>query len=322
MSNVRTGFLFLVLLALASLAAVGADESAAPDAPLTQPAKRSVWGAVDVWHERLGNGFVRTVDRFDRFFGDEALREYNEGCYFNIGLGLEWDRDEGPSLANNFDIRLAMPNLDNRIQFFLDSLTRAEDPQDISPILDSVRDIEPDAGMRYILTRGDRAWISTDAGIRFANPLQLYGKLRGRYTAPLPPWELRLSETLMWFTSDGFGSLSEVQFNRILGSNGLFRASTHLEWQEHRRGVRPAQTFAWYWTQSRLRGHQFTLYATWPETPNVTEADYRVEYGYRRRIHRDWIFLSLVPGIRFPQALDYEPTPYITIMIEALFGQY
>ena len=70
----------------------------------------------------------------------------------------------------------------------------------------------------------------------------------------------------------------------------------------------------------RRSGWRFSLAGAWPETPDARETCYSAGFTYRRRIHRDWLFLDITPGVDFPRTEAYAAQPYIGIKFEAIFG--
>lgn len=295
---------------------------AAPAPATNQAPIRAMVRHVDAWQDTLERGMVWSVRRFDRFFGDEEIDDDNEATRVRFALGLRVDADEGPTFEQRLRVRLALPQLENRLQIIADNMIDAEDPLEGGAIGDAAEESKPDAGLRYVFKADERRRLSADAGLRLGGSPQVFGKLRGRVTVPYDPWEMRLVETLQWYSHDGFGETSEMRWSRILRSRGwLFQSSTRVGWREDESGVTPAQSFSW---QNAVRGewgHRYTIKAEWPETPSTSEAAYAIEYGYRRLIHSDWLFLEISPGVDFSQERRYEPNPYVTCLLDVSFDQ-
>ncbi len=274
----------------------------------------------DAWHDDLSSNLVDSVVWFDRFFDDERQKYENRGTRVSVGAGLTYDADDGLSFENDFSARVELPALERRLQLIVDNLARADEAGDVDNIVDAYRSPEPDTGLRYLLKDVEAVRISADAGLRFSSPVQVFGKLRGRRNFDFRPWELQLSQIVQWFSVDGFGTISEMRWDRKIGAGWLFESATDLEWEEASPGVTPTQGFGFYRSLSRRRAHKINLYGTWPETPHTHEANYVIQYSYRQLIHRDWLFIEITPGLKFPQADDYQPDPYITVMFDVVFG--
>ena len=194
---------------------------AAPPAPATNRAPiPAMVRHVDAWQDKLERGMTWSVRRFDRFFGDEQIDDDNEATRIRFALGLRVDADEGASFEQRLRVRLALPQLENRLQIIADSMRDTGDPQDRGVFGDEAEESKPDAGLRYIFNAGERRRLSADAGLRMGGSPQVFGKLRGRVTVPYDPWEMRMVETVQWYSIDGFGETSEMRWSRILRSRG------------------------------------------------------------------------------------------------------
>ena len=53
--------------------------------------------------------------------------------------------------------------------------------------------------------------------------------------------------------------------------------------------------------------------------PQAQVMDYVVLMLYRRRIHKDWIFLELSPQLHFPRERNYRLSPTLSMRLEMLF---
>lgn len=327
-------FLFLPLLWAVlppgpALAEAKASEPVAQDtgAPPAQAPGNRTWmdrlsdpAQWETWHQQTSVGIVETVDRMDHFFGDERLDDDNRRTRLRLGTGLRWHDHDGTSLLTDIKARLALPRLKNRFQLVIDDAFESEEPDRLQSISDAANDSEPDTSLRYIIKEDERRRLSTDAGVRFSSPSQIFGRLRGRLIVPYPAWELRLTQTVAWFTDDGLIETSDMRWTRKVGNNWLFRSSSRLTWEENENGMRPSQNFALFKELSTRRAYRLSVAGTWPEVPHTHEAVYSAAFTYRQRIHSRWLFLEIEPGMEFPQKRDYDFTPYIQASFHIVFG--
>lgn len=313
----RPGFVILPALLIAAVrpaAGAGASNAVPPGAT------NRVAARVDLWHAAISGRLVSTVDRVDRFFGDERVLEDNKETTVRAGIGVEWNEADGPSLKTRFNARLALPSLEKRIQLIADNFTEADEPLKGSHIEDSLRESDPDAGVRYIVKDEGPIRFSGDAGLRLGNHPQVFGKLRARLVVPFDPWEMRLTQTAQWYSRDGLGETTEIRWSRLLRQGWIFRSGSRLSWREDRDGVMPSQSLSWQRAVGNTWGHRIALDAEWPEVPSTGEAAYMISYGYRRLIHRNWLFMEIVPAVDFAQIRDYEPNPRFALLFEVLFS--
>lgn len=274
----------------------------------------------DVLHARISRSIARPIEEIDRFFADESLDEENERTRLHVALGLRYGAEDGAALLSDFKLRLALPRLENRLQLFLDETIAADDPAESGNVSEAVEDSEPDAGVRFILKRDERKSLNTDFGMRFGDPSQLFGRLRGRLTVPLDPWELRLIQIVAWFSEDGWTESTEMRWSRPLANDYLFRSTSRLVWEEKSAGVNPVQTLALFKDLGAHSGYAWTATGRWPGTPDAQNASYAVAFAYRLLIYRNWLFMEVSPGVEFLQISGYEPDPFIGCRFEVVFN--
>lgn len=277
-------------------------------------------GQWEIWHKQASTGIVDSVERMDNFFGDERLDDDNRRTRLRLGTGLRWHENDGASLLTDVKARLALPHLKHRFQLVIDDSFESEEAGSMQSLSDAASDSEPDTALRYIIKQNERRRLTSDAGVRFSSPSQLFGRLRGSVFVPYSAWGMRLTQTVAWFTDDGFIETSEMRWSRPMGNDWLFQTSSRLTWEENINGVRPGQIFGLYKELTRRRAHRFTIAGVWPEMPHTHEGNYSAEFTYRQLIHSRWLFLEIEPGVEFPQEHDYELTPYISVQFEIVFG--
>jgi hypothetical protein len=288
---------------------------------VSPPAVEHQRGVIDEFHHDVCSNLVAMVKRFDRFFQDPSLKEENNDTRISVGLGISWSRKDHAKLANEISARIALPNLQQRLQIIADNFAETDNPESLNSVSTAARESRPDTGLRYIFSRDKRFRFSADAGLRVGNPSEVFGKLRERYTViPVECWELRLTQTVQWYSLDGFAESSTMRWSRMLKNDWLFQAESDVRWDQVPEGVTPSQVFAVSKEQSDKSGYRWIVSGVWPETPNTTEAVYTIEHGYRRLVYSDWLFLEFRPGVEFPQVDRFHPNPKVTLLFDCVFA--
>lgn len=307
-----------------------ADSQKAPVAPESGPLEtpRKNWlkrlsdpKPWESWHDRMSTRIGTVVERMDRFFGDERLEDDNRGTRIKLGIGPRYHQEDGASTVTDINARFALPNLEERFHLIVDDSFEADESDNVSNLSEAAKDSEPDTALRYILRQTDHRRLNADVGVRFSSPSQLFGRLRGRYTAPWTLWELRLTQTVYWFTEDGFVETSEMRWTRAMGPDWLLRFSTRLTWEETEDGVRPGQSVTVFKKLTQRRGYSFGVSGSWPETPHTREAVYRADFTYRQLLHSNWLFFEISPGVEFRQKHRYSTDPYIQFTVSIVFDE-
>jgi len=308
------------------LAAEGGDTSTREDSKAEEVAWRELGShtgpnenVLDLWHNRVSSAIANPVDRVDRFFGDERLKEENRRTRLNTGLGWQHDGKDGGSLWTDVSLRLALPQLEHRLQLFLDDWIKAEEGDPVESILGVAKDSEPDTGFRYIFHQDERRSLSTDIGARFSSPVQILGRLRARLTCPVGDWQLRLNQTLSFLTADGWTETSEMTWNRPMENDYLFRSTSRLVWEERQHGVTPKQAWILHKKIDEKTAGKVALSSAWPESFHTRKANHSVTFTCRRLMYRTWLFLEIAPGVEFPQVDHFNPNLFVRVKCEIVF---
>lgn len=303
--------LFFAAAAAARAGDVGGctNAAAAPSAPT----------GVDAWQKRIEQSIESSVEYFDRFFGEERLKDDNRSTRVQFRLGLKVDRLDRFTLKQDLSARLALPRMQNRVQVFFDDLFDVDRPFERDAIETQVRESESDTGLRYVLKEDARFRVNTDAGLRLGSEPQAFGRVRGRYIIPRDEWELRFTQRLFWFTRDGFGEDSAMDWSRQLADGALFRSQSVVGWTEDRPGVMPRQVFSYYRVINPRSSWRTSLRAEWPESPGGDYAIYGEEVTYRRLIYSDWLFAEITPGLEWVSESSFGWNPFVFFMFEVNF---
>ncbi|HAS83157.1 MAG TPA: hypothetical protein DCS43_10920, partial [Verrucomicrobia bacterium] len=56
--------------------------------------------------------------------------------------------------------------------------------------------------------------------------------------------------------------------------------------------------------------------------PSLVTDQYLVRVSYRKRVHRDWLFLEIEPGLDFFREDDFKTTPLINIHLDIVIGAF
>ena len=131
----------------------------------------------------------------------------------------------------------------------------------------------------------------------------------------------RFTQQGFWYAKEGFGELTQVDFERHFGSRQLFRATTAANWTEESAGVEFEQTFIY--AQPLPGAHQsllpsISLFAH--KSGSFLMDNYRANVTWRRGLYRPWLILEVTPQIEFPRERDFQFTPSLRIGFEAWFG--
>lgn len=274
---------------------------------------------LDIWHDRMSSRLIRTVERFDHYFGDDPSDDEENGTLVQIGVGVRFDTEDVASFENDTKVRVELPVLQDRLHLLLNNLTESKD-KDVESIADSYKDANPNTALSYIFREYQEIHLSLDAGIKLGGQMDPSLRFRARRNWCFGRWELECRQTVRWFQVEGFSETSEIKWALPFGDSWLFQSNSRMTWEEQYKGITPAQIVAWSRELSSRRAYKIEFAAVWPQTPHPAERDYTVAMGYRQLIHSDWMFIELTPQMEFAEIKDYTPKTSLIILFDFMFG--
>src|SRR3569832_554002 len=159
------------------------------------------------------------------------------------------------------------------------------------------------------------------AGIKLRWVPDPFLRLRATRYHDLSGWLMRTAGSVFWFTSDGLGANTTLDFDRPVGDMMFFRSSTILRWQENDQFLTAEQQLSMY---HRLDPKHYLVYQVGVRAnqhPDWAMQQYFVAVHYRKNVYRNWLFLELIPQIDYHVERDFEALPSITLRLEGVFGQ-
>jgi hypothetical protein len=317
--------LAMLFLGFAPFAFVQAQE----DAPETEQPRLGwfTWSDWDALHRKVSDHITDRIDTFDRFFGDERIEDEGKGSQVKFGLGPELSRFDDWSFENRLRLRLELPQLQHRLQLVIDNDVETEEAfRRRSPtVLESTRESRPDAALRTDLLERGKFKVSADAGVKTGSDWQAFGKLRGRWIRDTDICELRLTQSVQYYSEDRFRGFSEAQIARAWGDGWLISQAARVDYRETAPGYTPGALFRVEKDHGSRSASRVELNGAWPQTDPKDPAErdwenYQARLTYRRLAHAPWLFLELAGGVRFSAEHDYAEDPFVGVIMEMVLG--
>lgn len=265
---------------------------------------------------------IKMANRLDQFFADDRIIEETDKTIVRVTTSLKFTEGDNPVLRLSMRGRIALPYLEERLLLLLDSEGRDYDVRD--QLAEAPEATEDDksfvTGVRYLAKETKRTRVSVDGGLRwYAGPVP-FARLRIRKTLDFDPWAVRLTQQFFWYSHNGFGETSRVDLERWLGEAFFFRSTSDATWSETSEGVDLSQGWTVYHDVSQRRTVAISFSMKAHTHPHTVMDEYFVQFRYRQRIHRDWMFMEVAPGAIFPRDRDWDFTPTVTLKLEVQFG--
>ena len=337
------------ILALHSVGAAAAQELANTQSPTTEsssidqlPTPNDAPGLCEdkpggpAWLDRMQSRLYRTMclsaARFDGFFGNESFDAEYQATNGSLSIGTVWDQRNHWDPSVRFRLRARLPQLNKRFNAFIgrsdfeeevtgsrddfDSLPRQFGRQSDDAVLLGLGYSQPGRGGGYF-----------DAGIgaKLAFPMDPY--VKGRYRLALPFFErnvLRLSETLFWQDSEGFGATTRWDLERLLSEKFLARWTSSGTLSQKSDGIRWFSTTTLYHNLGGGRALAYQAGISGESRRDVPIIDYGLQLIFRKSIFKEWLFLELRSSITWPRETLIERRERnlgVGVALEMQFGE-
>ena len=265
------------------------------------------------WIDRMHEGLYRTMcltsARFDGFFGNARFDDEYQATHGSIALGTQWDERDHWDPSLRFRVSLRLPQLSDRFSGFIGRLDPDEYVTDARDDFDTLpRQFagEPDdqllMGLGYRQPGRRGGYFDTSVGAKLDWPPEPY--VKGAYHLALPFLErnlLRLNETIFWRQEEGFGTTASIDIERLLTEAFLIRWAGSGTFSEDTEGMKWYSTVTLYQNLGSVRALAYQAAISGETDHEVDIGDYGFRVIYRRRLHRDWLFLELRSSITWPR---------------------
>lgn len=250
--------------------------------------------------------------------GDTYETEAEQNTVLRARVTLKLNEGQLVRIQPALSGHIALPALRNRARLFVDNIARGVVP---SREEDRTERDEFRTGFRFDVYRRLRSLIQWDIGAKF-NPLPAgFTTATASYRREVGEWIFRLSEQGFWHTDDGFGEITEMNWDRTLTTRTAFRSITAAVWSETTEGIEFEQTGRLTWTLIPNRRYvQLSASALAHKSSAAVMDDYRLTLRYSTALHRSWCFLEIAPQADFPREESFQFTPSLRISLAAYFG--
>lgn len=257
----------------------------------------------------------------DSLFGGEESFEEATGTYFQLSAGLRGEAGDGVEPEAKVRLRLDLPNTKKRLQLVIESDEEEEGVGEEVAATPGEDEGALRAGLR-LTVRERRRWnFSVTGGVKWDLPPDPFVEFRFRRNQRLGRWWLaRFEERVTWYLQDKWRNRTRLYFDRPLSDKLLFRALSQQSWEQEEDGVRLGQSLTFFFRPSERDSYAFRSSINWDTHPGFHMTSYGQSVAYRRRLHKQWLFMEIEPGINWPDDRDFRTTPWIRFKLEVVFG--
>jgi hypothetical protein len=219
------------------------------------------------------------------------------------------------------DIRLSLPQLENRFNIFISANDDSDFDVDSNPISneDPNSGEELTVGARYFLALGERYNVSVDTGLSLN---YAFAGLRYRHLHQFlgTDWNGRFTNRLRYYSDNGWENRASYDVERALGERFFLRTTFTGIVAERFDGVPASAVAKLYQVLNIERALLYEVGVFTNTEPEFELTDLQLRLRYRQRFYRDWLVLEVAPQVSFPNEFDNETNPGLVLKLEADFG--
>lgn len=316
-----------IMGAIGGRAAAQNDVSPLPDSGLIVAAETDEPNRFDDLHDTLEERLRASATWLDSFFEDERHETESNKTSFRLRFEVFNEVADSASFNIKGNLRLLLPNTGERLMLVVSGSPDSEeditdtDEDDIREEFESTDEENLSVGLQYYLLRKLKRNLSAQGGLRFRSggPV-VYTGVRYRELVDLGTWDLRMTERLRWYSDNGFESKTNVDFERPVFEEMLFRTALQGSWFQDESGFFYDVNFRLFQPLSDRRVLEYQLNNQFQTSPNNRLEQSSIRLRYRQRLWRDWLALELIPQVRFPRSRDFKATPGAMVRFELTFG--
>lgn len=302
------------------------DEGVVPehesDAPPEETRTEKIVETLEVAHATVSSGIERSARWLDRFFASDRVFEEETDTYARLTLDTVFEPRGEVGFSGDLRFRIDLPRTEKRLKLLIES-----DPQ--RETRDDLRDVPADvvSETNYSLSierqlRQARRWdVRPALGVKAHTPLDPFARLRAiRYFGLGENVVARVSGSVLWFDSSGWGAHSGVELDRALGHALLARSGTAFGWEEEDKFRRITQEFSLFHRLSDRQNMAWQIGAAADDQFDWDVNTYYWRVRFRQDVHRRWLFAEVIPQVTYREETGFDDEPSLTLRLEAVFG--
>ena len=299
----------------------------AQDEPSFYSEEPSYFDWLDKPRDYLSERFVSLSGKVDRFFSDERVFQESRTSYLRFYGDLVLKESGSSDFNPQLQAKVILPALEKRLHILLESDTNVtgEVPtatvptQSGAPQVNVPNDFR--AAVQVQVTDTPHWNINTDAGLRFHGlSLPPFARVRASRVQTAHQWQFRFTEAVYWYEQSGMGESTQYDADYKFNEHYLGRSRSQAIWSDHDQRFDYEQSFFLFHPIDESHALSYGLSVYGQSQPNTHVTDYAVSTTWRTRIHREWLFFDVQPGLSWPETESFHFTPTILLRVEAVFG--
>ena len=279
---------------------------------LVEPVRKKEIPWLDSMHDKLFLRMYDIVERTDTILlteGEDGIKTPPPTFLLEVFLDTEVSKEKVKvDFDPKFKIDVSVPNLENRLDIFIQTISPSELPGlDIED-----RDEGLFLGTRAATTFLDYLAIDYALGVKWVWPPELFAHAKMKRRFRIGTWNLFTRQKIFWNSDEGFGEITTASFSKRLTPRVTTRSVSAGKWSQDSLGYEWSQGLSLgYLLSGRSKDLSSELgvragISGFHDHPIDVIGAYGLSFLYRRLIYGDWLSLEIVPKFQYPRSLDYK----------------
>jgi hypothetical protein len=269
----------------------------------------------------------------DGLFGDQIHYDDYHATYGTVTAGGLWSDYDGFDPRLRFRARLQLPQWDERISAFAgrvgedDYVSDTEGDFDALPTrqFGMLEDESVLLGLGYSSPERTGNDFDAGVGVRVDLPLDPYARARYEVVRTFAErYVFNARETVFWQNTEGFGTTTRVNIDRVISDRFLLRWSNLGKYTEETLGLEWYTQLTLFQSVGQRTGLAWQAQIEGATDNEVQLTRHAVRLIMRRQLTPEWLILELRGGVGWPRRHLYEKreaSPEVGIAVEMQFGQ-
>lgn len=269
----------------------------------------------------------------DGLFGDQIHYDDYHATYGTVTTGMLWSDYDGFDPRLRFRARLQLPQWDERISAFAgrvgedDYISDTEGDFQALPTrqFGTLEDESVLVGLGYSSPERTGNDFDAGVGVRVDWPLDPYARARYEIVRSFADrYVFSARETVFWQNTEGFGTTTRLNLDRVLSDRFLLRWSNLGKYTEETIGLEWFTQLTLFQSIGQRTGLAWQAQIEGMTDNEVQLTRHAVRLIMRRQLTPDWLILELRGGVgwpRFKLSEHREASPEVGIAVEMQFGQ-
>ena len=307
----------IILFVLTSIITFNYIADAEEEKPVINSSNNETNSALYLSQKRefIGDNFRSVTRKIDEFLFRGSQNDLQQKD--KILLRFEVFKEEGkdPEFETRINVSLYFPYL---------AILINNDERDNLPSseLKDGNTEEVSTGLKFYLLTVKRLVLSLGTGVTIRDKKAVvYSRVKLlRHSIKIKRWWANFHQSVFWYSDNGYGELTQVDFDYSFSEKMLFRAITAGLYSKTTKGFGLEQSFILSYDLIKREKIIFWRVSGFAHTEPYYDIDkYRTDIVYRVQLIDPWMFFDIAPQLEFPADENFRGVPGIKLGLDSVF---